>query len=76
VIDHREPPLHRPRPCSRCGIPSTAIVDGACLGCRTDAPPQETRPRIACTGCGQALLLTRPGRVVCARCELDRKESA
>jgi putative DNA primase/helicase len=36
--------------------------------------PQHGKP--SCEDCGQTLLLTAPGRTLCARCELARKESA
>jgi hypothetical protein len=45
--------------CTECGEPTTAY-DGICLACRFP---------IKCTGCGQRLLLNRPGRTACARCD-------
>lgn len=70
-----EPPLHRPRPCPRCTSPSTAIVDGACLGCRSDGDPPTVPATGKCAECQEPLLLNRPGRTTCARCELVRKET-
>lgn len=67
-----EPPLHRPHPCPGCGEPSTAIVDDRCLTCRTDpADIPRCAPTASCEGCRQPLLLNRPGRTHCARCQLD-----
>jgi len=70
-----EPPLHRPRRCSTCGAPSTAIIDGRCLTCRTDPAdrPAPVPPPTYCGGCGQRLLITHADRTACERCRLDRK---
>ena len=75
-----ESPLHRPRPCPGCGHESRALrtadgrVDvetGRCLACRVPDDVLARRaptPRPPCAGCGQPLLLARPGRTHCARC--------
>jgi hypothetical protein len=71
--------------CTRCKHPARRLIGGWCETCSYPGGdgPAGSLPVIRraptgppCDGCGQELLLVRPGRTTCERCRLDGPHTA